>query len=188
MKRNDYNRGFTILEVLVSTALFSIMMTVALGALISLNNSNKKAQVTRVAMDNISFALENISRNLRVGTSYHCDYQVGTITAPRACPSGATSIAMESDKGSLSNPNDQLVYRLNNGKIERSTDSGSTFLQLTSDEIVIDSLSFLVTGAALNDQRQPRVTIYLTGTVTHKQTVQSTFAIQTTVTQRLIDS
>jgi len=65
-------RGFTIIEVLVSITIFLIVVTVSMGALMHLVNSDKKARAVKIAMDNLNLALESISRNMRMGSVYHC--------------------------------------------------------------------------------------------------------------------
>ncbi|MDP3958448.1 MAG: prepilin-type N-terminal cleavage/methylation domain-containing protein [bacterium] len=180
--------GLTLVEIMVATALFSIVMLVAVGAVISINDSNKRAQLSRTVMDNLNFAMENMARNLRMGTVYHCG-ATGAYTSPADCPAGENTIAFEGYKGSASDPDDQIVYRLSGGRIERSLASGGagSFLPLTSEELTITSLAFYVTGTAAGDGKQPRVTISVSGTASFKGTV-STFTIQTGVSQRRLDS
>lgn len=66
------NRGFTLVEMIVSLGIFSIVSVVALGAMVRIITANQKAQSLQAAMTNINFALEAMSRDLRVGTEYHC--------------------------------------------------------------------------------------------------------------------
>lgn len=187
LKRNS---GFTLIEVMVSATLFSIVMVVCIGSLVSINDSNKKAQITRTVIDNLNFAMENMARNMRIGTNYHCDYDVSQITDPRDCSSGANSIVFEGYKGNSSLSSDQIVYRLNTSthQIERSLDSGVTFLAITSPELSIDTLDFYVTGAPAGDGKQPRAVISITGSASYKEGIFSNFRIETTVSQRKLDS
>ena len=62
--------GFTLIEVLVSLALFVSVMTVAGGAILSIIDANRKAQATNTAIDNLNFVLDNMTRNLRTGTGW----------------------------------------------------------------------------------------------------------------------
>lgn len=66
------DRAFTLVEMIVSLAIFSIVAVVALGALIKIISANKKAQTVQSAITNLNFALESLSREMRVGTNYNC--------------------------------------------------------------------------------------------------------------------
>ncbi|OGZ04189.1 MAG: hypothetical protein A2648_01220 [Candidatus Lloydbacteria bacterium RIFCSPHIGHO2_01_FULL_41_20] len=183
-------RGFTLIEMLVSVAIFTMVATVGIGSLFAINNSNKKAQITRTVMDNLNFALESMARNLRVGSEYHCDFTTGIITQVADCAGGADSIAFEGYKGDSNNETDQIVYRFNGTtqQIERSVNSGATFFGLTAPELSIDTMTFFVTGTPAGDFKQPRVVIVIRGSVFYKNGVKSEFNIETTVSQRKIDS
>ena len=185
--------GFTLIEMLVSVSIFTIVMTISLGAIFAMNDSNKKAQITRTVMDNLNFAMESMSRNLRIGSEYHCDADnalPGTIILVNDCTNGATSIAFEGYKGDPNNTEDQIVYRFNDTthQIERSVDSGATFLGLTAPELSIDTMDFFVIGTGAGDSKQPRVIIVVRGSVFYKKGVKSAFNVTTTVSQRKIDS
>ncbi len=65
--------GFTLIEVMVSLAIFSVVAVVAAGALLRILDSNKKAQSIQAAITNLNFALESMSRELRTGTKYQCN-------------------------------------------------------------------------------------------------------------------
>lgn len=184
------SRGLTLIEVLVSISIFSIVMVVSVGALVSINDTNQETQLQRTITDNLNFALENMARNLRVGTNYHCDFNVSPIGTPRDCASGASSIVFEGYKGNPTNPGDQIAYRLNSatGIIERSLDAGGIFYPLTSSELDVENLLFYVTGTGANDLRQPAITIVVSGTATFKDGAVMRFNLQTAVSQRKLDS
>ena len=71
-------RGFTLVEMIVSLAIFSVVAVVALGALAKIISANQKAQSLQSAMTNLNFALEAMSREIRVGTNYQCDSTTST--------------------------------------------------------------------------------------------------------------
>jgi prepilin-type N-terminal cleavage/methylation domain-containing protein len=72
MKFYTTHKGFTLVEIIVSISIFLIVAVVALGALLKIIDANKKSQGLKTAMSNINFALESMSRELRVGTHYYC--------------------------------------------------------------------------------------------------------------------
>src|SRR3990167_4369943 len=67
------NQGFSLIEILVSIAIFSVVMITAAGALLATIDANHKAQAIQLAMNNLGFALESMSRVIREGNTYHCD-------------------------------------------------------------------------------------------------------------------
>lgn len=64
--------GFTLIELIVSLGVFSVVITVAVGALLMLVAANEQLQGEQSVMTNLSFALDSMTRELRTGTNYHC--------------------------------------------------------------------------------------------------------------------
>jgi prepilin-type N-terminal cleavage/methylation domain-containing protein len=168
--------GFTLVELIVSLGLFTVVMMISTGALLSLSDTNEKVQSMRIAFDNLNLALESMSREIRMGTKYHCDVTVGTITSRRDCTSGASSMSFFSQNG------EQITYQLTNNVIERKKDTVGPDA-ITAPEITINNLKFYVLDAATSNNNQPRVIISVGGTAGTK--VTSDFNIQTTVTNRM---
>lgn len=193
-------RGFTLIELLVSTAVFTIVMVVALGALLSLSEANRKADILNSSINNLSFALDSMSRALRTGTNYHCT-SGGLLDNPLDC-SGSTPgtyIAfLSADNEKIAYCYDETVKVIKRQVIpvgsseSLSTNCQSTnFLPLTMPEITVTNLSFYVTGAETKNSTgntvQPKVTILLSAYVSVKSTQKSVFSLQTSVTQRVYD-
>ncbi len=65
-------KGFTLIEMIVSLALFTVVAVIAIGAFLKITDSNKKSQTLKTSINNLSFALESMSREMRVGSSYYC--------------------------------------------------------------------------------------------------------------------
>lgn len=178
--------GFTLVELLVSVAIFSIVMMVAVGALLTMSEANRKAQALKSVMNNLNFAVESLSRSIRVGTSFHCGVS-GSITAPQDCTGGSPYFAFESSTGDPASGVDQVVYRFTSNRIERSVDGGGVFYPVTAPEVVIEDLRFYVVGAGSADTVQPKVVITIRGYAGISARIRSEFNLQTTVTQRLLD-
>ncbi len=186
-------RGFTLVELLVSVALFSIVMTMALGALLSLSVANRKAQTLKAAIDNLTFSIDSITRAIRTGSNYHCG-NTGTITAPQDCyATGANYISLLLADGT------RMYYQLNTtsctgqtspniGCIQRSTD-GATWYAITAPDIIIQNIGYLfhVAGAPAADGVQPRAIVTVSGFVQVTPTQNTSFHMQSTVTQRIYD-
>ena len=197
-------RGFTLIEMLVSTAIFTVVMVIALGSLLSMSESDRKAQTLKSVINNLNFSLDSMSRALRTGTTYGCG-------AGGDCSSGGTSISFTPANGgskvvyNFEQSNATLCGQPNGtvGCITRSIDGGSTFAPITSPEVVVTNLKFYAIGTAVGsaDNMQPKVTITLSGYVQFKGAggaaactagsssvgASTCFNLQTSVTERLYD-
>ncbi len=85
MQTRSYQSGFTLIEMIVSLALFSIVVTISVGALLMLIATNQQLQNEQSVMTNLSFALDSMTREIRTGTNYYCDAQ----NSDSAGPSGS---------------------------------------------------------------------------------------------------
>ncbi len=186
--RKEREGGFTIVELLVAVAVFSVAVVIGIGSVLVVLNANKKAQSVQLIMNNLNFAFENIVRNTRTGTTYHCP-GTGVLTVLQSCPLGDDSLAFESEHGDLNDPSDQWVYRYNatDKSIERSQDSGTTFAALTAPEVKIEKLRFYVTGAEKGDSLQPMVVVVAQGHAQLGQRSRTDFNLQASVSQRVPD-
>ncbi len=189
IRLNTYSRGFTLVEMLVSLAIFTIVMTIALGALLAMSESDRKAQTLKSVINNLNFALDSMGRSIRTGQSYHCNIASGVASVPQNC-TGASSIVF----GAADASGTSIAYCLSNGVIKRLITAGSipatcdsSFTAITSSEVTITNLVFAVNGAATGDGIQPKVTILISGKVLVNAAQNSLFNLQTTVTQRIYD-
>lgn len=180
--------GYTLIETMISISLFVIIVMAGMGALVNANFLYDKSHDMRSVINNLNFALEDMSRSLRTGYDYHCvDDANLSLVNPHSCLYGG-GISFKTSTGQ------QWIYYIDtDGKIQKSADNGATFYQLTSDEIVIDDISgFSVLGAEPptegggGDQQQPFVTIRLSGSITNKDVI-TPFSLQTSVSHRLVD-
>lgn len=123
-KKNN-QKGFTLVEIMVSLAIFTMVAMVALGAYLNILSASRKAQTLKTATNNVNFALESISREMRVGSLYSCFNSLGDLhtaldlgtnnTLPgfgTSCPNGGSVIAFNSSKVSNTGPQApcNLVY------------------------------------------------------------------------------
>lgn len=65
--------GFTLIELIVSLGVFSVVITIAVGALLMLVATNEQLQGEQSVMTNLSFALDSMTREIRTGSDYYCD-------------------------------------------------------------------------------------------------------------------
>ncbi len=165
--------------MLVAIALFAIIMVMAVGSLLSIVDANREAQAKKTVVNNLHFALENMTRNIRTGHNFHCDIEVGDISEPRGCASTpATSFAFLGSNGK------RIEYRQNGAAIERLVSGDADFIGITAPEVTVNQLRFFVSGA--KGAGQPRVLIVLDGVMQGKARLPSVFNIETLVSQRLL--
>ncbi len=174
--------GFTLIELMVAVTIFSLVVVMSLGAVVSILNANRKSQSLESVMSNLNFTLESMSRDLRYGTNYSCGVVSST---PRDCQSGEGDVTVLSDRG-LGN----VTYLLDsNHQIIRTTSSTGVTVPITAPEVKINNLKFYVTGsdpASTPDTNQPKIRIIIQGTAGTRN--PSSFNIQTTVSQRIFDN
>lgn len=175
------NKGFTLIEMLVAVAIFGTMASVAAGVLLNVSDAQRKILALRVAHDNLNYALDVIGKEIRTGRSYHCASDISL--QPVDCPSGGSSFTF------LNASSQTVTYRLSAQRLEVSKNAGATWQYLTSsDLVIIDEFSFYTIGAPEGDKIQPRATIILRGTAGLKEKTKARFNIQTTISQRMLDS
>ena len=202
---SKYNRtnesGFTLVELLVSLAIFSIVVIAALGAMLSIADANRRVQKTRAILDNLSLSIESMARNLRLGSNYHCEKISGNsipttgLDTATAASCDANSgwgdfMAFEDQYGDAASSTDQAIYYLDqnpanstNGAIMYKKYDGGVAIPLTSPELRVGSLRFYTTGQGAG--QQPKIIITISGTSTIGKSQEPVeINIQTTVSQR----
>ncbi len=182
-----FGAGFTLIELLVSIALFSIVMTISVGTLLSIVDANRKAQSLRIVTDNLAFALDSMTRTIRTGYSIDCDPtavgQAAGATEVNDCAGGSVNqyLALTDQNGK------RVVYSVSGNTVFRDVDAVGP-QAMTSPELKITKMQFYVSGTSPNDGIQPRVTVIIQGTSDVGKGLDTKFNIETTATQRLLDS
>ena len=72
IKITNHNQGFSLIEMIVALGIFSIVVTTAVGSLIVVINNNQKLQAEQSIMTNLAFALDSMTREIRMGYAYVC--------------------------------------------------------------------------------------------------------------------
>ena len=184
--------GFSLMELIVSIAIFSMVFISVMGAFVSVMDAYEKITTTRTNVDNFTGAMESMVREAKTGTNYHCGS--GTpLTAPTDCAAGDTFFSFvnmnvpRSNGGSVNAP---IAYQLLNGRILRSDDGGANWYPVTAAPPVVNItfMKFYVTGTAVfPDVAQPETIVVIKGTIGVKANVAVPFSIQTTISQRSLD-
>lgn len=186
--------GFSLVELLVSLALFTIVTTVGISTLLVLINANAKAQYMQETMTNLTFVLDSVTREIRTGHGYYCANSLpSSISESETLDcTERTGLSIVEGGSSLTagSGSARIAYRFQNGGIERRVGTGD-WLQLTSDAVTITDMHFTVRGADTytenGDVAPATVTIYIEGEAGSREEIDTSFSMQTTVTHRTLD-
>lgn len=66
------NNGFTLLEMIVAVGVFAMLASLSVGSLLMLTGAQRKAASLQSIQDNLRFALEAMSKDIRFGDQYYC--------------------------------------------------------------------------------------------------------------------
>jgi len=133
-------QGFTMPEMLISVALFVVIIAATSSAFLVGLRTQRQIIALLNANDNMSYSLEVMARDIRMGRFFFSP--------------------IEESLTFLSYKNQAVVYRLNNEAIERAIGSGP-FETLTSSNIRVLKLAFLLSGQKRYDNEQIRITVIL---------------------------
>lgn len=209
-------RGFTIIEMLVSLGIFSIVVTTTVGALLVLIAGNNVLQGQQSVMTNLTFLMDSMTREIRTGTNYFCGDRSNTNntgninsklfndvddippTQTQDCPTGANQsfqgLAFVETGGSITDRYGgatRISYYFDPDEKTIMRKVGDTPAEkIVSSGIVIEHAEFFVTGAARkfggSDVTQPSVTIFIEAHDAFDDS-RAPFYLQTTVSQRRLD-
>ena len=183
---------------MVSVTLFSVIMLVSVGSLLSLVDANRKARALESVMNNLNIAIDGMVRSMRMGNAFNCN----STAVPDAegggdCPNGEDSVSFAPFGADPTVQTDRWEYAFiedeNGGRLWRSREGGLNLVPITAPEVRIDDVSFYVYGtprgntAALNTT-QPKIVMVIKGTAgIGNAKTETTFYIQATAVQRVLD-
>lgn len=163
--KNQKSRGFTLLEMIIAVGVFTVFVTIAMSGLLNLSDANKNSTNFSNLSDNIRFALEMMAKEIRTGTDYDLSGDILTFQNARG---------------------DTIAYELDSFQIKRSLNGGA-FSSLTSGDIKVEELKFVVSGALARDGLQPKILIRIKASVLFKNK-KTEINLQTLVSSRNLDS
>lgn len=192
--------GFTLIEVMIAMAIFTVLVTIGIGSVLSAIRQHHVSEDNRTVIDNLNFLMEDMARNIRLGTNVHCmaSGEPPLTFAADDDPVPPQDCALPTDAHNTIVLNDQsgnhLTYSISTGlggvpsQVYKQRGSGAPML-VNPPEVEMDFArsGFTVRGSVPGDGAQPTVTIRLSGKVAYKS-VNTTFSIENTVTLRNIDS
>lgn len=202
MQHRQSQTGFTLVEMLVSLALFTIVATMAVGTLLVLIGGNGRVVSEQTVLTSLSFALDSMTREIRTGSEYFCG-NVAAVTAAAViasttdvqnCPTdGAVGISFREAGNSITSGGSsarRIAYYFANGTLWRKVGNQDPE-RLVGDDVDISDGRFVIAGTTPldggNDIRQPSVSVIIEALATGIDATDRRFVLQTTVTQRALD-
>ena len=178
--------GFTLIELMVATSIFVIIMLASMSSLFVMLDATKSSKALRFAMDNVNFAMESMTRSIRMGKNYYCvqagDAMPSELDVTNDCQNGGTLFSFIPQESTT-----RVGYKIANvanstyHTIEKCDDTFGC-IPVISPDVNIEKLKFFVKGSS-DDDIQASVYIIIKGTVMVKG-VATSFAIQTLASQR----
>lgn len=192
--------GFTLIEIMVSVAIFTIVALAISGAFVTLANIFRKVQTSRAVIDNINLAVDLMALQVREGQNYNFsdgtvfDADCSSLSDGRDCFTKITFDEYVIDNFNYI-PNRRIGYELAESADEkgyirqcvRDLDitgvpvGSESCSQLTSDEVDIHFLRFYANDILLSAEP---VTISIDGTAFNPRGLESDFTLQTSLVRR----
>lgn len=174
-------KGLSLIEVLTSVTIFSIVVLTVTGIFISVLRIQRKVLATQEILDQTSYALEYMSRALRMakkdisGTCFGAGDNYKLFTT-------ATSTGIKF----IDSNNNCTEYYLENNMLKKAI--GSSLSDLTSAKLKVNYFKIVLDGESQNDNNQPRLTLSFEVesqrlSVNQRQKLR----FQTTISQRNLD-
>lgn len=165
----SYKKGFTLVEMIVAMGIISVVLLMGVGLLLTFNTIQKRTISAQNVHDNIRFAIETMSREIRTGDNF-------TATCP--WPNGCTEFSFRQTF-----TNEQVTYKLDGGTVKVSRD-GSDFLPVTDPQRSVTNLKFYTTGVGNNDQETVTIVMEVQSGSSAKPNELFDLTVQTTVAKR----
>ena len=192
-------KGFTIVEMLVAIALFSIITAISAGGFTNALRTQRQVSALISAQSNVSLAMEQMAREIRTGYLFcHDTKNNPTCTcanggAPDSCGvAPVNSNTVTADLNFMNANGENVVYSLGtstNVLMRSDSGSGGVLQTITGDTVAVKYLQFTISGNAEGDHWPPRITISLgvAPSSTDSDISNDVLNLQTTVSAREID-
>lgn len=143
---NNKNKGFSILELLVSVAIFSVILLIVISFFFSINASNSKTKADREAVENARVVLERIT------------YEIMSAKSIYTSTTTSNQLSLETNKYLPQDENYTFIDFFVCGSAICLKKESQNLIALTSDSVQVANLTF---SQILNGVR-PSIKINLT--------------------------
>jgi prepilin-type N-terminal cleavage/methylation domain-containing protein len=171
LHRLSLQSGFTLVELMVAMSIFGVFMAVIMGAFVQVLANERVTLKLLEATDNLGVAIEQMSREIRVGEGF-------------AFTSSSEPSLSFSRPSSGGNQTTTLVkYTLSGDKIMRT--EGTDSAPLTSPAVKVVSFQANITTNSGSGQSKPTKVQLVIGIAAQDRGITVTRYVQTTVSQRV---
>lgn len=187
-----------MIELLVAVGLFTVVMAISLGVIMSVIDGNKKSQSINSVSNNLNFAIESMVRDIKTGYEYRCNDELPVVKGNSSGCNASSDVDAISLISTISGEERSVKYQYNpaigdaSGYISKQV--CSTFCtaenRLTSPEINITEMRLYVSDPPKQGQLnagQPGVFLIIKGTARVHPTSYSDFNLQTFISQRILN-
>jgi len=189
--KKQNQKGFTLIETLVSLFIFGMMSVALVNIFVGALNSQTRILQNQDLMSQTSYVLERMGKIIRMAEKD---------VAGTCAPAGESYLVSGQSITFLTYDTKAAAYRCakfslesNTIKESRSTDTTAANLQaaqaITSSSIYVSGLSFTVTGDTLGESPalQPKTTILINARYNAVTANPPRLIIQTSISQRKLD-
>ncbi len=179
-KSSKNNKGFTLVEMMVSVSLFVIVAMVVSVAFVTLANIYRKIQSNRAVVDNINFMMDTISYELREGTNWSVDDSTEDCDGEK----NNCYTAVSFDRFSDFSFTEKVIYKFNRDTktVDQCINGIQSCVALNSREVKIDTFEIYTDIS----QSVPKVTVLIHGLAQATPKIMTDFTLQTSVSKRNI--
>lgn len=182
--------GFTLVEIIIATGLFTILVVAVVDIIIASFKAQRKISNIQTVQDNIRFSLDLMTREMRTGEKFRiithaCPFNLGNGIEFTNLTAGERRYYYLADRDGDTFP-DSIMRVAMTGDIDINC---ALAAQFTADEVIVDYMRFYLNGQVLGpSDGQPRITIVLGARSRDQKIVsQTSINIQTSITPRVRD-
>lgn len=167
-------KGITLIEIMISLAIFAIVLVGVVNLFISLLKKQKDLMDRAYVLNSLSYTMEYMSKSIRMAQK---DLTGSCIAPGKNFEQVGSSLRFKSY-------NDECQEFFLDSKILKVS-KNNVVHNLTPSNILVDELNFAVVGEVQTDDTQPKVSFSMKAKAQNGQI--SPLFIQTTVSQRMLD-
>lgn len=186
----NFERGFTLIEMVVAIGIFSVIVISAIGIELGVANAQLKANGIQSILDNIRFSLELITKEMRTGTSYSITQNCTTRLSANSGPEITFTTSTGQTRVYFLDAATGLVMRATTAIGPADCDGLTKKVQpFTADDVAIQSLNFQTFGNTFGpNDGQPWILVTLSvSSKEPKYQFDSSMNLQTMIVQRYRD-
>ena len=176
MQKDGAQKGFTLIEMIVAIALFSVVTVVGLGVMADTYNTSRLEKQSSSRLFAIERSLDIMAREMQAGRNFVCG-GVGD------CDWGTSVVFDNKDGQSV-----RYYYDTSGADpvLKRVVGGVTSEMIVGGGPVEFTGFSFFVSGTGVDDNIQPRIRVVVQGDIKESSEVQP-FGLDMFISQRDID-